>query len=164
MGNCASKFEDYQMFSGVGDEGDTRLGYWPQTDCTFDATNNENHNPVEEGEDCEGDSCGFLFEPDLLGRCECTGPGKQCSCIREFLMHLRPPGINGYDGLDLNIEIVDDDSCGVLYDLMAGSTADPLLEAASSNGVLGQGERLSLSALAAGMALTVFPVVGGAVR
>jgi len=175
--NCASKFED-GMFSGVGEEGDRILGYWPQTDCTFDATENPNHNPVAEKGECDaeagecwddfcegnGDSCGNLFEPDYIGRCECTGPGKQCSCIREFLMHLRPPGINGYDGLDLNIEIVEDDSCGVLYDLMAGSTADPLLEAASSNGVLGQGERLSLSALAAGMALTAFPVLGGAIR
>jgi hypothetical protein len=65
---------------------------------------------------------------------------------------------------DLNIEIVDDDSCGVLYDLMAGSTADPLLESTSSSGVLGPGERLSLGVLAAGMALTVLPAVGGAIR
>ena len=35
-------------------------------------------------------------------------------------------GINGYDGLDLNIEIVEDDACGVLFDLMAGSIEDPL--------------------------------------
>ena len=39
---------------------------------------------------------------------------------------LSAAGINGYDGLDLNIEIVEDDACGVLYDLMAGSIEDPL--------------------------------------
>jgi hypothetical protein len=65
---------------------------------------------------------------------------------------------------DLNIEIVDDDSCGVLYDLMAGSTTDPLLDSPASNGALGSGERLSLSVLTAGMALTVLPLVGGAIR
>ena len=65
---------------------------------------------------------------------------------------------------DLNIEIVDDDSCGVLYDLMAGSTTDPLLDSAASSSALGPGKRLSLSVLAAGMALTVLTLVGGAIR
>ena len=101
-----------------------------------------------DGPDPEGDS--NQFEPDGDGRCLCTGPGKDCACIREFLLHTRPPGtrpfdtpsqaaspaewcfvraaagINGYDGLDLNIEIVEDDACGVLFDLMAGSIEDPL--------------------------------------
>jgi hypothetical protein len=101
--NCASKFEDGAMFAGVGEGGDPKLGYWHQNDCTFDATQNPTVNLCDDvpcaGDDCEGDNCGMLFEPDLQGRCECTGPGKQCSCVREFLMHLRPPGINGYDGL-----------------------------------------------------------------
>ena len=59
---------------------------------------------------------------------------------------------------DLNIEIVDDDSCGVLYDLMAGSMADPLLEVESS-AAFSPAQRLSLSMLAAGMVLTILQIV-----
>jgi hypothetical protein len=53
---------------------------------------------------CGDDDCEETFDlnqhaPDEIGRCSCTGPGKDCACVREFLLHLRPPGINGYDGL-----------------------------------------------------------------
>ena len=65
------------------------------------------------------------YPRNLLGECKCTGPGKDCACVREFLLHTRPPGINGYDGLDLNIQIVADDKCNVLYDLMAGAIPHP---------------------------------------
>ena len=54
------------------------------------------------------------------------------------------------DGLDLNIEIVDDDDpCGVLYDLMAGSVPDPLLTSGSADA----GSRQSSALLAFGLAL-----------
>jgi hypothetical protein len=59
---------------------------------------------------------------------------------------------------DLNIEIVDDDdACGVLYDLMAGSILDPLL---TSSATLRAGG-VSWSLLAAGVALTALLVSGG---
>jgi hypothetical protein len=70
------------------------------------------------------------FPRNLDGECKCTGPGKDCACIREFLLHTRPPGINGYDGLDLNIAIVADDKCNVLY---LPSPCDRLMAAGSLN-------------------------------
>lgn len=36
---------------------------------------------------------------------------------------------------DLNIEIVERDDCGVIYDLMAGSIKDPLLTSAATRTV-----------------------------
>merc|ERR1712100_499181 len=94
------------------------MGYWPEEDCP-EAYEFEGL----DGPDPEGDS--NQFEPDGDGQCSCTGPGKDCACIREFLLHTRPPGINGYDGLDLNIEIVAGDQCNVLFDLMAGALPHP---------------------------------------
>lgn len=84
------------------------------------------------GGDCEADPPALAqLKPDDDGKCVCTGPGKDCACIREFLLHNRPPGINGYDGLDLNIEIVEGDKCNVLFDLMAGAVPHPRASGAS---------------------------------
>lgn len=78
------------------------------------------------GGECEADPPALAQYPAADdGQCSCTGPGKDCACIREFLLHNRPPGINGYDGLDLNIEIVAGDQCNVLFDLMAGALPHP---------------------------------------
>lgn len=74
------------------------------------------------------------YPADEKGECKCTGPGHECACIREFLLHTRPPGINGYDGLDLNIEIVAGDQCNVLFDLMAGAIEHPKATSASAGG------------------------------
>ena len=61
---------------------------------------------------------------------------------------------------DLNIEIVDDDdACGVLYDLMAGSILDPLLTSSATSTLRAGG--VSWSLLAAGVALTALLVGGG---
>jgi hypothetical protein len=116
--NCANNLDWGDGYAWPEDSAG-KLGYWPEEDCP-EAYEFEGL----DGPDPEGDS--NQFEPDGDGRCLCTGPGKDCACIREFLLHTRPPGINGYDGLDLNIEIVEDDACGVLFDLMAGSIEDPL--------------------------------------
>jgi len=151
--NCANNADP---FPGVdAEEGSTVLGYWPSDDCP----------DVGEVPGCGDDDCEETFDlnqhaPDEIGRCSCTGPGKDCACVREFLLHLRPPGINGYDGLDLNIEIVDDDdACGVLYDLMAGSILDPLLTSSATSTLRAGG--VSWSLLAAGVALTALLVGGG---
>ena len=53
-----------------------------------------------------------MDEPDGERSCDSH---EDCECIRQFLYATRPPGINGYDGLDLEIAIVQGDPCYVLY-------------------------------------------------